>query len=123
MEKTTLQIDAILNDLAGLCCEATEPGGTLDVERRDRLVEALSTNGWERHRDKDEPLSTVIKNRVLERCKEPGMHRGAAIEGLAKEIEETYREYARFRASTPDSNRPSEKGEGKGSKMPPRTMG
>lgn len=111
----TVQIEAILDELAELCCQALTSGSTLDAERRDELVQSLSANGWERH-EPSQPLSTEIKKRVKDRCREPGMHRGAAIDGLTEQIEKAYQDYSRYRTSAPQQENDDDP-------MPPRTTG
>ncbi|MGB7347188.1 MAG: hypothetical protein WBD20_23400 [Pirellulaceae bacterium] len=86
----TPQIEAILDELAGLCCEALDAEGTLNESRVGKLVQALSTNGWERHSDESPPLGAIIEKRVLSRCKEPSMHRGAALDALVGEVQQKY---------------------------------
>jgi len=106
MEKTTPQIDAILDKLSKLCCTAIAAGNTLDEDKCEELVRSLSANGWERHVGKQYSLSAILKERIVRDCPEPAMHRGAAIESFAQKVEQTYRDYARYRASTPDNEKP-----------------
>lgn len=90
MSDSTPQIEAILDELAELCCEALASEATLNGNRVGELVQSLSTNGWERHSDELAPLGTIIEKRVLSRCQEPSMHRGAALGALISEVQQKY---------------------------------
>jgi hypothetical protein len=110
------QINAILDDLTSLCCDAIESGGTLNDERAQSLAANLSTNGWERHTTDLPPLSVILKDRIRESCPEPAIHRGAVIDGIVSEVEAFYTNAARFRASSPDNKNDSQA-------MSPRSTG
>lgn len=98
----TPQIEAILDDLADLCCEGMSDGQVFDTDRAKQLVTSLSTNGWLRHNQDGPPLSTVIEKRTIARCQEPSMHRGGALENLTRQIQEMYDDISHYSQSAPD---------------------
>ena len=100
-DTTSPQIEAILDDLADLCCDAMSDGKTLDTDRVKALVTSLSTNGWLRHNQNGPPLSTVIEKRTLAKCQEPSMHRGGALENLTRQIQEMYDDISHYDQSAP----------------------
>lgn len=104
MTSSTPQIDAILDDLTTLCCQALTAGDILDQQRVDELVESLSQNGWKRHSENYPPLATVLEQRVRERCREPAMHRGAEVESLTQKVQRAYDNHSRYQASSPASD-------------------
>ena len=77
-------------------------GNTFDHDELKPLIASLSTNGWDRHSADLPPLSTVVEIRTRERCQEPAMHRGGALENLCVKIQEAYDDYTRYRSSAPD---------------------
>lgn len=111
--QTTPEIEAILNDLTDLCCTALSADAELDRSRIDELVASLSTNGWKRHSEGEAPLPTLLKDRITQRCKEPAMHRGAAVDGIVAKVQEAYESVSRMDASSPSDKPPQA--------MPPRT--
>jgi hypothetical protein len=108
----TPEIEAILADLTDLCCTALRPDSELEQSRVDELAKSLSANGWKRHSKDTGPLSDVLKARIKDRCKEPAMHRGAAIDGLVATVQHAYENASRMEASGPDNKPPQA--------MPPR---
>src|SRR6056297_2564871 len=98
---TTPEIDAILSRLTELCCSAMDAEGGLDRSRVDQLTKSLSANGWKRHSEDAPPLSTILKNRIKESCREPAMHRGAAIDGIVESVQDAYDNQSRMSASSP----------------------
>lgn len=110
---TTPEIEAILADLTELCCTALSADGELDQSRVNELVESLSTNGWKRHSEGEPPLATVLKDRIKQQCKEPAMHRGAAIDGIIAKVQDAYEDASRMETSSPSEKTPQA--------MPPRT--
>jgi hypothetical protein len=100
------EINAILDDLTRLCCDALQPGGMLDHDRVRSLAANLSTNGWERHTTKFPPLSDLLKDRIKKSCLEPAMHRGAMIDGIVGEVQKLYADASRYQASAPKTKRP-----------------
>ncbi|TWU01737.1 hypothetical protein [Neorhodopirellula pilleata] len=112
----TPQIEATLSDLTTMYCKALATGEILDTERVDALVKNLSTNGWKRHSQDQAPLSTQIEERVKRQCPEPSMHRGAAIGGWMKQLDQAYANASRYEASSPAD-------ENQDQPMPPSTQG
>ncbi len=110
------QIEAILSDLTEICCGMLESEENAGDERVTALVQSLSTNGWERHSADSAPLSTVLKNRVKEKCQEPAMHRGAMIDGIVDKIQRAYDDASRMRSSAPKGKEQKE-----AQPMPPKT--
>jgi len=101
MSDSTPQIEAILDELTAVCCEALEADKTLDEQRVARLVDSLSKNGWKRHSRDAPPLATVLENRVRERCREPAIHRGASVESVTQKVQRAYNNQSRYEASSP----------------------
>ncbi len=112
--ETNPEIEATLNELTELCCDALSSDSVLDTDRVKSLTSNLSTNGWQRHSSESAPLSTILKNRIKDRCREPAMHRGAVIDGLVKTVQSAYESASRMQASSPGNENQSQP-------MPPRT--
>ena len=101
MKNLTLEIETILDSLADLCCEAIESNTTLQVEKRNGLVQSLAANGWEQHSEGGPPICVLVEQRARERHPEPAMHRGAALGSLAMDCQKAYDDFTRYRTSTP----------------------
>lgn len=110
------QIESTLSDLTSLYCDALANDEILDTERVDALVKNLSTNGWRRYSQDQAPLSAQIEERVKQQCAESAMHRGAAIGGWMKELDQAYANASRYEASSPADNYDRQP-------MPPSTQG
>lgn len=121
-EQSTPQLDAIVNDLTVMCCEALMQGETIDHARVEALSRALVVNGWERHHAHDLPVSIVIRNRVLEQCQEPSMHRVAELKGLVSAIQKAFDSARRYSSSMPMEDKALED-RPSNSALPPRTTG
>ena len=100
------QIDAIIDDLAQLCAQSMTEGEVFDDDSMEGLIDALSTNGWERHSVDLPPLSTVVEIRTREKFLEPAMHRGGALENLTAKIQKAYNERTRFKTAAPRNRKP-----------------
>ncbi|MCM2371650.1 hypothetical protein [Aporhodopirellula aestuarii] len=107
------EIEATLEQLTELCCDAIKEGGEFQHELAEQLVTNLSTNGWKRHSKDGPPLSNVLKDRIREECPEPAIHRGAAIDGVVGEVQSLYDRASRYEDKTPGESNQA---------MPPRTM-
>ena len=99
MMNLTPQIEAILDSLADLCCEAVSSNMTLQATRRDKLVQSLAANGWEQHSEGSKPIWVIVKQRARKRHPEPAMHRGAALESVAMDCQRAYDAFTRYRTS------------------------
>lgn len=91
----TPEISAILDRLAEICCQALMRSETFDTEHVDALLESLSTNGWDRHNEGQQPLSKHLEERIQQHCAEPAVHRGAEIDALVQRVVQQYNELNR----------------------------
>jgi hypothetical protein len=105
----TPQLDRLLDELAKECCAAMQANTKLDHDRIEKLVAALSINGWKQHSRHERALADEIRDRVIRLCPEPAMHRGAELGRLAESVEKIYQEYSRYQATTPEDQKPPAK--------------
>jgi len=103
-EPDSPELEAVLQSLVSLTCDAMKADGNLDPDQVDQLVRALSTNGWKRHESGREPLSVVLKQRAREACPEPAIHRGGGLDGIVGQIQKAYNDASRYDASAPPTN-------------------
>lgn len=103
-DPNTPELEAVLDALTSLTCDAMQADGNLDPEQVDQLVRALSNNGWKRHEAGREPLSVVLKQRARKACPEPAIHRGGGLDGIVGQIQKAYNNASRYEASAPPSN-------------------
>lgn len=113
--QTNPEIEATLNNLTELCCDALQDDGEFNDEQAERLVTNLATNGWKQHSKNGPPLSVVLKDRIRTQCPEPAIHRGAAIDGIVSKVHRLYESASRFADSVPNNDPPNA--------LPPRTLG
>lgn len=97
------QVDAVLDSLADLCGRALR-SDEFDTNKCSKLVKSLAINGWEQRRD-HRSLWVVVKQRARRRWPEPALHRGAALERLARDVEAAYQVYADRRTNVPNQDR------------------
>lgn len=103
---TTPEIEATLQSLTDLCCDALQDDGEFNDEQAERLATNLATNGWKLHSEHGPPLSTILKNRIRTQCPEPAIHRGAAIDGIVAMVHRLYERAARFQDTVPGDGAP-----------------
>ncbi|SRR6056297_312147 len=106
MSEKPRPINDILQALAELCRDALREKITLNQDRVDALVQALVTNGWERHNQGKSPLKTQLEERVKELDQEAAMHHPEQLTAFATKIEKAYQQRNQFEASTPKEERP-----------------
>lgn len=104
MKDLTPELKAILDKLVALCCESMVPGNELDAAAVERLVSSLKTNGWERHTADRRPLSAILEQMTLSRCRDEAMHHPAQLKGITSQIEKAYDKVA-WDSSMPASER------------------
>ncbi|KLU06027.1 hypothetical protein RISK_001878 [Rhodopirellula islandica] len=112
--KLSPELEAMLSELATLCCDALEPSQTLNHARVESLCQNLSTSGWKRHSRNSPPLSVVLKDRAKEQRPEITIHRGGELDAVVGKIQSVYDDVSRMQASS-DEESPA------GTAMPPRT--
>ncbi|WP_144060008.1 hypothetical protein [Rhodopirellula sallentina] len=117
------EIETTLEHLTELCCDALQEGGEFNHERAEQLTSNLSTNGWERHSEGRPPLSNVLKDRIRESCREPAIHRGAAIDGVVGEVQSLYERASRYSGKAPGETEQAQSEQAQSEQaMSPRTM-
>jgi hypothetical protein len=123
MSEKPRPIDDILQSLAEACCQALQEKTALNSERVDALVQALVTNGWDRHNLDGPPLSTHIEQRVGELDRAAEMHHPEQVTAFATKIEKAYQRLSKFESSTPPEERPLSQRNDLESKPPSTSLG
>jgi hypothetical protein len=100
METNNPQIEAHLNELTKLCCEAFSTEMSTLGERTEPLLKSLLMSGYQRHAK--QPLRTELEARVRAACPEPAMHRGAEINGVTEQIQKKYEDLLRWESRQPE---------------------
>jgi hypothetical protein len=95
-----IELEAQLDELAKICCEAIKAGGELNDKRVRALIESIVRCGYEHNERK--PVSFEIEKRIKANCREPSMHRGAEIKSLSARIQSLYDDVVRWQSQQPD---------------------
>lgn len=101
MGHTNVELEAQLEALTEICCEALKGETDIDPKRVEQLAKALLKSGYERGDHK--PLSAELEQRVRERCKEPAIHRGAEIKSITEAVQAEYDKAVRWQSEQPQS--------------------
>jgi hypothetical protein len=96
-----IELEAQLDELAKLCCEAIDTDGELNDKRIQALIESIVRCGYDQSERK--PISFEMEKRIKATCREPSMHRGAEINSLAARIQSIYDDVVRWQSQQPDS--------------------
>lgn len=104
MSEPTPEVAKILDSLADLCLETLA-----SEERRSEnesfelqvqpLVKALKTNGYQR--TQETPLQTRLENLVLEKSREPAVHRRAELTAITGKVQKMFDEVVRWESRSP----------------------
>jgi hypothetical protein len=105
MSETNPEIEQQLNDLAELCCEALAAEQTTLEERSKPLLKSLLMSGYVRKGGRN--LQADVESRVKKQCAEPAMHRGGALSGLTKRLQDQLDELARWESKKPSESSPA----------------
>src|SRR6056297_1042379 len=104
MSETTPEVAAILDSLADLCLE-TLTSGERRVEdesfemQAQPLVKTLKANGYQRTHDL--PLGAKLENLVLEKNREPAVHRRAELAAITGKVQKMFDEVVRWESRSP----------------------
>lgn len=99
MTNTNVEIEAQLDALTDLCCDAVEGDRPMDEGRVEKLVRALLMSGFEQRGGK--PLSARLEERVRERCGGRVVRHAAAIEGITQKVQHAYDHQVRWHSQQP----------------------
>jgi hypothetical protein len=102
METSNPQIEASLNALATICCDAISGGDNrAELERVDGLLKTLLMSGYARM---DRSLEVDLENRVKGQCIKSVSHRGGELSSLSAKLARQFSNLARQQSQTPDDN-------------------
>ena len=97
-----IELEAQLDELAKICCEAIDSNGELNDKRVRALIEAVVRSGFDQNERKS--LSFEIEKRIKATCREPSMHRGAEIKSLSARIQSLYDDVVRWQSQRPNGS-------------------
>lgn len=98
------EIEKQLATLAELCCQKLNGDSEELTERTTPLLKTLVQSGYAR--SENVPLQVELERRIRKLCREPAMHRGAAVRGLTRQLQEKFDDFARWESTRPTSEEP-----------------
>ena len=99
METTNPQIEANLDALATICCDAINGESDAGLERTDALLKSLLMSGYNRIGDR--PLQVDLETRVKEKCGAFLPHRVSNLTSLSSTLAKKFADLARRESKTP----------------------
>jgi len=105
MTDTNPEIEAQLESLTELCCDAIASDQAISDNRVKELAKALLMSGFEQK--EGAPLSVQLETRVRKSCKEPAMHRGAEVKAVTESVQKIYTDLVRWQSEQPSTGNKS----------------
>ncbi len=101
MDTTNPQIEANLDALATICCDAIKGESDAGLERTDALLKSLLMSGYNRIGDR--PLQVDLETRVKEKCGTflPLPHRVSNLTSLSSTLARKFADLARRESKAP----------------------
>ncbi|TWU45730.1 hypothetical protein Q31b_09060 [Novipirellula aureliae] len=99
MTPTNPQIEKQLNELANLCCETLD-GDEAGLNARSKpILKALLMSGYVRKQGNN--LRSEVESRAKSRCRDAAMHRGGALSGITRKLQQQFDDLVRFESQQP----------------------
>jgi hypothetical protein len=97
---TNPQIESQLDELADLCCQSLNGDSSAITDRSESLLKALLMSGYAR--TSGTSLQADLEARAKEKCREPAMHRGGALSGISKQLQDKFNDLVRWESRQPE---------------------
>lgn len=106
---TNPEIEAALDDLAGLVCQSitgSDPSKSQDQfsQRKPGLLKTLVMSGYSQKDRRS--LITDLESRVKSQCGNEAMHRGGSLSSMSSKLNEDFEEMARWESNQPMTKDP-----------------
>ncbi len=104
MEEMNPEIEASLEALAKICCDAMAGDSIAELERCDGLLKSLLMSGYDRAENRS--LEVDLEKRVKDKCGETASHRGGELSSLTAELASKFADLARQQSRAPADQSP-----------------
>lgn len=100
MSNTNPQIEEQLSKLADIICQSLNGEQAAVPDESEALLKSLLMSGYARKEGTS--LQSDIESRVKDKCRDPAMHRGGALSGITKQLQEKFNDLVRWESKQPE---------------------
>ena len=99
MQKFNPEIESQLDILTAVCCDQMGERSGEDTDRVSAVLKSLLIGGFKRISEK--PLGVCVEERVVDRCREPAIHRRAELNNILQTMQRDFDKMAQQQTEQP----------------------